>query len=173
MATFLDFNLLGFLFPLFVFFFVYLVLYGLFNKFNILGEDKNIHTLVALILALLFVLIADLRNLLTLIIPFFVLFFIVLTIIFIGVMLLGFKQEDITKYIRETPSIVATVVVIVIVIFLIGAGTLFPEAIGFPSSTQTGVVSEARRIIFNPKVLGVIFILVVTSFLIRAVGSRK
>ncbi|MFH1592875.1 MAG: hypothetical protein ABIB47_05920 [Candidatus Woesearchaeota archaeon] len=173
MATLLDFGVLTYLIPLFVFFFVFLIIYALFNRYSILGEDRGIHALIAFILALLFVLVADLRNLLTLIVPFFVLFFIIMAIIFIGVMLLGMKQEDITSYIKGTPAITVIVIVIVVIIFLIGVGKIFPSFVGFPSASQTGIGAEARRVIFNPKVLGIIFIFVVSYFLVKAVGTKK
>ena len=173
MATVLDFGLLAYLAPLFVFFFVFVLLYALFTKFKILGEDKSIHSLVAFILAIIFVLVADLRNLLTIIVPIFVLFFIVIIIIFIGVMLLGMSQEDITKYIKGTPSITITAIVITLVIFVFGVATVFPEVVGYPSSTQSGFGIATRRLIFNPKVLGAVFILVVASYVIKAVGYKK
>ena len=173
MATVLDLGILSYLTPVFVFLFIFVIFFALFKKFSIFGADNNLHALISFILALLFVLVADLRNLLTLIVPFFVLFFIVLAIVFVGVMLLGMKQEDITGYIKHTPSITVAVVIIVLVIFVIGTGTIFPEIVGYPSASQEGIGAEIRRILFNPKVLGVIFLLAMSYFLVKTVGTRK
>ncbi len=175
MASVLDLGILSYLTPLFVFFFVFLIFYALFERFKVLGENRNIHGLVSFVLALLFVLVADLRGLLGFVVPIFVLFFIVLIIILIGVMLLGFTYEDISKYIRETPSIIIAVVVIILVIFFFGIATFFPDIVGYPSGGESGFSVGARRLLFHPKVLGAGFILVFACFLVRAVGyfSKK
>jgi len=173
MASILDIGLLSFLTPLFVLVFVYLILYAVFEKFTIFGDKSNIHALVAFILALLFVLVANLRDLLTLVVPMVVLFFIVLIVVLMGIMFLGIKQEDITSYVKATPAVTVTIIVIVIVLFIFGIGSIFPELVGYPTASETGLGAEIRRTIFNPKMLGVLFILVVASFLVRTVGFKK
>ena len=74
---------------------------------------------------------------------------------------------------KETPAVTVTVIVIVVILFIFGIGTVFPELVGYPTASQTGLGTEVRRVIFNPKILGVLFILVVASFLVRTVGYKK
>ncbi len=174
MATILDVGILTFLVPVLVLVFVFLILYGLFEKIKLFSEEKGLHALIAVIFSFLFMIVKPLRELIITITPwFFILFF----LIFIGlilVMIFGFKETDVTKYLSENQGILTSIIIIGIIIFLLGLRGVFPGALGFPSENQ-GPFTELRRIIFHPKLLGVLLIFIITFFIIRAVGfsSKK
>ena len=174
MATVFDLNLLDFFVPLLVLIFVFVIFYAIFEKIKLFGEEKGTHALIAIIFALLFILVKPLRELITNLTPWLVILFFLIFIILMAVMMLGFKESDITKYLMDNPSITTTVIVIVIIIFLLGLKTVFPESIGFPSG-ENGEFGDIRRIIFNPKILGFFLVFIIAYFIMRAVGysSKK
>ncbi len=171
MATVLDLGLFEVLTPIIVWIFVFAILYAIFQKLGIFGE-KPLSALIAAIFAFLFMIFANLRELITFFIPWVAVFFVLLIILLVAVMLLGFTQKDITGYLTDTPGITTAVVVIIIVLFFLGLNQVFPGSLGYPtdvSSSSGGI----RKIIFDPRVLGVVLILVIASYVIKHVGFEK
>ncbi len=175
MASFLDLGILTFFVPLLVLIFVFLIFYALFEKTKFFGEEKGIHALISLLFALLFVLVKPLRELITTVTPWFVVLFFLIFIILLVVMVSGFKESDITKYLMDNPGITTTVVVIAIIIFILGLNSVFPDTLGFPEDGKDGDFSWLRAIVFHPKILGLLFVFIVIYFVMRGVGftSKK
>ena len=76
MATFLEIGALRYFSIIFPALLVFVVVYALFEKLKILGENKSIHAIVAIVLAFMVLLIEDIANLINFISPWFVLMFI-------------------------------------------------------------------------------------------------
>ena len=168
MATIIDLGSLTYFTPVFILIFVFVVFYAIFEKTKIFGDEKGLHALIAFIFSIIFILVKPLRELVTIITPWFVILFLLIVILLIGVMILGINQEEITKYIMETSGVTVTVLVIITIIFLLGIKTVFPDSIGL--SGDGGAFSEFGKVIFHPKVLGILFVMIVSYFVIRAVG---
>ena len=173
MASPLDFGFLSILTPVLVWALVFLLFYAVLAKFDVFGSDKNLHLLIAAIAALLLVFIADLQDLLSLFIPYFILFFILIIFILIGVMLFGVSQGDITSYAKKNAAVIVGVIIILVVIFAGSVAEIFPEFIGAPAAGADDPTSDVRRIVFHPRVLGVVFIFLVLYFIVRTVGFKR
>jgi len=173
MATLLDLGLLEGLTPIFVGLFVFIILYAIFQKLKIFGESAGAGALIAAIFALLFTIVADLRELITFFVPWVAVFFVLLIVILMAVMLLGFTQKEIIGYLTDNPGVTTAIVIIVIIIFFIALNQVFPGSIGYPSGGKTGLGVDVRRIIFHPRVLGVILVLVITSFVVKYIGYPR
>ena len=174
MATLFDLGTLNFFVPLFVFILIFVVLYALFEKTKLFGEEKNIHALVAFTFSILFIIVKPLRDLVTTITPWFVIFFFLIFILIVAVLMVGFKESDITKYLSDNSGVATTGIVILIVIFLLGLRTVYPGSLGFPSG-DSGNFEDLRRTFFNPRILGFFLVFVIAYFVMRAVGysSKK
>jgi len=168
----LDVGVLNFFTPILVLIFVFVIFYAIFEKSKMFGEEKGLHALIAIIFALLFIIVRPLRELITTLAPWFVILFFLIIIILMAVMTVGFKEADVTKYLSSNPSLTTTMVVIIIIIFLLGLKTVFPDSVGFPGSNG-GDFSDLRRTLFNPKILGVFLIFIISYFVIRGVGFAK
>lgn len=173
MATIFDLGLLEGLTPIFVGIFVFLILYGVFQKLKIFGESAPVSALIAVFIALLFIVSGNLRQLITFFVPWVVVFFVLLIILLLTVMLLGFDQKAIVGYLTDNPGVTTAVVVIVVVIFLIALNQIFPGFLSYPAAGENGVSSVLRKVIFHPKVLGAVLILVIAAFLVRYIGFQK
>ncbi len=171
MATVLDFGIFSYFLPVLVFIFIFVILYALLEKTKVLGENSGMHALVAFIFSLFFVLVKPLRELITTVTPWFVIIFLLMVVILFAVMILGFKQENVTSYIGENPAITVTVIVIIAIIFFVSIGNTFPDAIGLPDEdADDNVINQVRNVVFDPRVLGLFFILIVSYFVVRTVG---
>ncbi len=170
MATVLDLGVLEILTPVFVFIFVFVVLYAIFLKLKIFGDSQALHALISFAFAVLFVVVADLRELVTFFVPWVAVFFVLIIVILIAIMLLGISQKDITSYLMDNPGITTTVIVFTVLIFLIALSQVFPGSIGYP---ENGDNNTLRKVIFHPKVLGVALVIVIMGYVVRSVGFKR
>lgn len=171
MATILDVGVLNYFVPILVLIFVFVILYGIFEKTNLFGDQKGLHALVAILFALLFIIVKPLRELIVTITPWFILLFFLIFIILMAIMMFGFKESDITSYLSGNPGVTTTVVIVVLLIFLLGVRAVFPGSLGFPTDSVGS--GGFRRVLFNPKVLGFLLIFAIAYFVVRAVGFGK
>lgn len=171
MATVLDLGIISFFVPALVLVLVFIIFYGLFEKFKLFGEEKGLHALIAIIFALLFVIVKPLRELITTLTPWFVIFFFLIFIILLGIMMLGLKEKDITTYVTHNSGVLTTVIIIIVIIFILGLRTISPESIGYP--TNGGVLTDFRKIVFHPKVLGFLLVFLIAYFVTRGIGQKN
>jgi hypothetical protein len=95
MATFLDIGLLqkfGLIFP---FLFVLVVVWGVLSTTKFLGDKKFIHGIVALVLALLVLFSTTLREVINNMAPWFVLIFIFIVLLLLGLKTFGMTNSEI------------------------------------------------------------------------------
>ncbi len=173
MANVIDLGLLNYLMPIFVWAFVFVILFAIFEKFKVFGDKTSLHSLIAFIFATLFILVKDLREIITVFTPFVVVMFVVVLVILIALMLLGITQQEITKYVIDTPAITVTVVIIILILFFIAISQVAPNIVGYPETNTGTSLDKFRSIIFHPKVLGVGLVLVILAFVVRNVGYKQ
>ena len=173
MATVFDFGLLEGLTPIFVGIFVFIILYAIFQKFQIFGEKAPAGALIAAVIALLFMVTGNLRQLVTFFVPWVAVLFVLMIILLIAIMILGFTQKNITDYLTDNPGVTTAVVVVIIILFLIALNQIYPGYLGFPSDSSGGVGNTLRGVVFHPKVLGVVLVLVIIAYTVRHIGFEK
>lgn len=163
MATPLDVGLLNFFAPLFVFIFVFALFYGVLTKIKVFGDNQALNATVAFIVALMTILMKEGQEIINFVTPWFVIFLIVVIFIFIAFLFMGVKEESLTALVT-TNGIVITIVISIVVIILFTAIT---KVIG-PIDIRSTFLGS----IFNFKVLGVLFMLLVASQVIRAISVK-
>lgn len=173
MAPVLDVGPLSFFTPILIFILVFVIVYAFFEKAKALGESKELHALAAFVLAILFVLVRPLREFVTTVTPWIVVLFLLIIFVLLGVMIIGFKEKDITSYVSDNPGVTVAVVVIILIIFIAGLSSVFPDDIGLPGEDDESVFGNLRTVVFNAKVLGVLLILAIAYFVVRSVGFIK
>ncbi|MBI2499503.1 hypothetical protein HYV88_04645 [Candidatus Woesearchaeota archaeon] len=172
MATVFDLGLLEGLTPIFVGIFVFIILYAIFQKFQIFGEKAPAGALIAAVIALLFMVTGNLRQLVTFFVPWVAVLFVLMIILLIAIMILGFTQKNITDYLTDNPGVTTAVVVIIILLFLIALNQIYPGYLSY-SSDGGGVGNTLRSVVFHPKVLGVVLVLVIIAYTVRHIGFAK
>jgi len=177
MATLFDTGLLqkfDFIFP---FLLVLVLVWGILSYSKFMGENKFMHSLIALVLAFLVLISDDIRKVINLTAPWFVLlmFFIILVIILVKT--LGTTDSQIMSVLKAEDWIIYLLIGGVILIFAIASAQVFvwdKEAAEEGSSIISGgevgdeSMQGAVAVLRNPQVLGLVFI-----FLIAAISIHR
>lgn len=165
MATFLDVTGLEHFSSIFVFLFVWLVVYAVLLWTKVLGENKFVHILIGLLLAI-FVLISPIStSIVADISPF-------LAVIFLFIVLISVAAKMLGSDIEAFPALRGIFLIFIIIIIVIAAGVKVREQANLPSETQTDL-SKTVNLIFHPTFLGIILILAIAVFTIALLASRS
>ena len=176
----LEFSLISFLMPFFVFLIILVVIYAILMKTNLFGEKATTLNLIAAVsIAAVATFAGSIITPLTTIIPWIVFIGIILLFLFAILGFFGAKEEEIWGTIGGK----STIVVIIIIIVFIGLVMLFePEVSPFgtledsqqadKSAGEENVQSEVVKTLTHPRVLGALFILIVASFAIRLIIDK-
>ncbi|MFH0752812.1 MAG: hypothetical protein V1914_04435 [archaeon] len=175
MATILDIGILEYFTPVFVWLFIFALLYAILDKTGVLGENKGLKALVAFALSMLFVLTQDLMRIVSIMTPWFVILIIAVLFIMIFFLFVGVKGESIAKQFSERIT-VWIILVLILTIFIYamtqvyGADihNIYGEDGGEP---EEGLNQAIGQILFHPKMLGIIFILLVAAQAVRLIAQ--
>ena len=181
MAAVLDFSLLSFLMPFFVFLFIWVVIYGFLLKTKLFGEGAVALNLVAsLCVSAIATFAGTLITPLKIVIPWIVFLIIVLVLLFTIYRSFGVKDEDIWDTIGGKTTYF---VIIALIIFVSFVALYEPQVSPFGSKTSAtatnvnvpqgqNVQSEVVRTFTHPRLLAALFILIVSSFSIRLIVDK-
>jgi len=158
----IDISGINFFMPLFSFFFVFVVIYALLAKTQLIGDSKFIHILVSFIISIVFMSFSSMELYIRTIIPWFVVLFIV---VFLVLTVVAFSTKDWDKIM--SPTFAWIVVGVLVVIFLIAAIKVFnpvfhPDSIITGGGGDASFGQQARNILVNSKVTGSILLILVT-----------
>jgi hypothetical protein len=191
MATFLDIGLVqhfGVVFPVLL---VFVIVFAILEKSKMLGENKGLHALVALSVAMMMLFVPGVVQVVAIMAPWFVLLFLFVFFSLFLLMAFGVKWERIVEYATkdwETPH--WFLLIIGIVIFIGAIASVYGGAL-LPYSGETGTTMNAStdstgtttdtgnfnenvgRVIFHPKTIGMVFLLMVGSLTIRLLAAGK
>ena len=164
MATFLDVTGLEHFSSIFVFLFVWIVVYGVLLWSKILGENKFVHALIGLLLAI-FVLISPVAtNVVASVAPFLAVVFLLIVLISVAAKMLG---GDIEAF----PALRGVFIIFIILIIVITAGIKIREQVSV-QETPTDL-SKTINLIFHPTFIGTVLILAIAVFTIALLASRS
>ena len=164
MATFLDVTGLEHFSSIFVFLFVWIVVYGVLLWTKILGENKFVHALIGLLLAI-FVLISPIAtNVVASVAPFLAVVFLLIVLISVAAKMLG---GDIGAF----PALRGVFIIFIILIIVITAGIKIREQVSV-QETPTDL-SKTINLIFHPTFIGMVLILAIAVFTIALLASRS
>lgn len=178
MASILDIGLLDYFVPVFIFLFIFGILFALLEKVKIFGENKGLNALISFAIAFLFVLTPDLPGVVKIITPWFTIMFVFVIMIVLLFMFVGVKEGAVAEAFSER-SMVWIVVIICLIILVYALTQVYGARIqsinvegnatveGAPSMT-----SQVGKIIFHPRVLGMLIMLLIAAQAIRFLASH-
>lgn len=172
MATLLDIGLFEKFGSIFPFLFVLVVIYGTLNHVKFLGENKFIHSAIALIFAILVLASDSISAIINEMAPWFVLVFMFIIFLVMLFKTMGEQKEFIPK---EVEWIKMTFLIVFFVIFIfsvIDATVWDKDTRQYEDVVTGGEVGGGNKEAFfatlrHPKVLGLILILLISSFTIQ------
>ena len=172
MATILDnLGFIEFFLPVFSFLFIFVIMYAVLDKFKLMGENKTVKFIASLSIALLFLFSKDILNFVNFVTPWFVVLVIIAFFILSLFMFMGVKEKEMEMTARN-PTVYWTVLVIIIILLIAAIGTVFSDFF----AGQGGEVTDPTKagitqILVHPRVLGALFLLVITSFAIKNIAG--
>jgi hypothetical protein len=190
METFLEIGALNYFSIIFPALLVFVIVFALFEKTKLLGESKAMHSLIAIVAAFLVMLSRDIIAVITFGAPWFILVFVFLTLLLLIYSFMGASEADITNVIKKDKVIQWTifgigVIIVVASISHIYGQKLLEQAPGEEEGVTVGDVQEREEAegrtyrsevfdaIFNPKILGLIFIFLVATFTIALLSKES
>ena len=185
MASVLDLSLLSHFSVIFVMVLVAVVMYAILQFTKAMGDNKGVHILIAIIIAIIIGMFPDITEVITIMVPWFVVVFIFILLILIGNKMFGASDQDILAVMKNRPSIAYWIIILGVIIFLSALGKVYftggPNA-GTVEVNESGTVvkgdvgtegeSAFWATLFHPRVLGLILVLLVAVFTMTLLTSR-
>lgn len=174
MATFLDaFSVLQNFSAIFTLLFVFALVYGLLTYSKFLGEHNPFNAVIAIALAILFILSKTLVKTFEYVAPWFVMCVVFAMFIIMAFRFMGSSEADITHVIKMPITIVIALVVITF-IFVLSMGQVFKENTAMNlTSESTAFPIKWGHTLQNPKLLGVIAILFMAVWMIYFLTGKN
>ena len=185
----LNISFLQYFSPIFIFVLVFVMIYGILQFTKFLGDNKVLHALIGFFIAVIFLFSTEAITVVQVIAPWFTVLFIFVIFILMSYKLFGATDDQIRNVITHASALQYTILALGIIILLFGLGAGFGQKLlGYSadisevrdaateagegstatSSYQTNLIST----LFNPKILGMILILVIAAFTIRAMTPK-
>ncbi len=137
----IDISGLSYFMPLISFIFVLFIIYAVLAATKILGGSKGIDITVAIIIAVIFAVVAPAQEYVQTITPWFVVFAISL---FFILLLIGLSKQDIGSIMK--PGFVWVLVIALIIVFLVAAIKIVPASFGDVWYSTAGFITNEARI---------------------------
>ena len=176
MSSIIDIGIIEGLQPLFIFLIIFAVVFGILSGTKLLGTNKSIHAIIALVLGLISIISANIIKVISIMIPWFIILAIFLILVIIGMKTAGVPDEQLVSAAQE-PSVYWTIIIISLVIIVGSLASVYGQqelGVTQPNSTQLvfGEGNEpvtatedfdhnVRATFYHPKMLGfILFILI-------------
>lgn len=171
MATILDVGALNYFAPVFVFILVFVLVYAILLKTHLLGDNKGLISVASFVIALLFIITQAATEFVQLVTPWFVVLIIVSMCFLLIFMFLGVSPGTIAKAVTSESYVWLILVILIVLLGLALTKVVGPgiAAITQGEDAEAGFMTTVGQILFHPKILGVLFILLVASFAIRGI----
>lgn len=171
MVTFLDIGLFQYFNVIFSILLIFAVLFSILHKTKVLGGNATINAIVAVSISLMCLLSQTVIDLINFIAPWFVLVFVFVILLIMVYQLLGATEKDILGALKTESTIRYAIFGVAIIIIIAGFGHVWGEQLA-QQAGEGGTAEEGSfeqniySILFDPKVLGLIFIFLVAIFAI-------
>lgn len=171
MATIMDVGFLNHFVPVFIFLLVFVLFYAVLLKTHILGDNKGLIALASFVVALLFLVTRAATEFVQLVTPWFVVMLIVIMCFLLIFMFLGVKPDAIAEAISKEGTVWTILVILIILLGVALTKVLGPSiaAITQENGTEEGFMGTVGAVVFHPKILGAIFLLLIVSYAIRSI----
>ena len=172
MASILDtLSFVEFFLPVFGFLFILVIMYAVLDKFKLMGDNKWVKWIVAFSIALVFLFTKDALKFVNFITPWFVVLVVVSLFILSLFMFLGVKESELSSAMK-TPTTYWTVLILILILLFSAIAVVFGDFFS-PYKDQQGkdVATEGLKTFTHPRVLGALFLLVVSAFVVRFIAQ--
>lgn len=170
MATFLDVTGLEYFSNFFVFIFIWLTVYAILSYTKIFGDNKAISILLGLIMGIFVLFSPTAAGVIQYIAPWFAVIFIFIMLISVTTKMFGVSGFE------SYASLKWIMLVVVVITLIVGSLSYVREKTVIPGENETGVdidYGKASNFFFHPKVLGMLFVLIMAVFTIALLAGKQ
>ncbi|MEM4625426.1 MAG: hypothetical protein QXJ28_01505 [Candidatus Pacearchaeota archaeon] len=169
----LDFSGLAYFASIFGFVFVWVLMFAILIKTKILGDNAFINSIIALIFALVFISFSPGVVYVQTIIPWFA---ILIISIFFMMLIIGFSQKEVDKFMKPWMSWVF--ILVLLIIFLFSAVKVFnpflaPYLPGSPDKGGDPNLIKLKNFIYSESFLGAALLLFIALIIFRILTKGK
>ena len=169
MATFLDVTGLQYFSNIFAFLFVWLLIYALLMYTKIFSNNHWIAALIGLIIGLFTLFTPAVTGAIIAIAPWFALLFVFVMLIGVAGNMFGAGSE-----LTQFPAFKGILFTIIIIIFVVGILGYVRNQISVPEEiTEESDFSKITNVVFHPKFIGMVFVMIVSVFTIALLTAKQ
>ncbi|MBI4152999.1 hypothetical protein HY497_00615 [Candidatus Woesearchaeota archaeon] len=176
MATFIDtLGVLEYFAPLFAAVLVFAVVFALLIKTKVLGENKVVSGIIAIILGILVLVIPNLVKLINFVAPWFVLIFIFLVLLLTTYRTFGMSEHNILEYVLHDKPINWTIFAVGLIILVIGIFNVYGQQaleLTQGESSDSEFQSNVIDVVFSPQMLGLLLVFAIAIFTVAFLGGE-
>lgn len=177
MASIFDIGILNYFVPVFVFLLIFAILFALLEKIKLFGTNKGLNAMIAFAVAFLFILTPDMLGIVKIITPWFTILFVFLILVMLLFMFAGVKEGKITEALSETGT-VWVIIILCIVILVYALTQVYGAQIqtiygGTNATDSSSVTGQVGKIIFHPRVLGMLLLVVIAAQAVRFIAGSS
>lgn len=173
MASFLEIGLLQNFSLIFPAILVFVVIYAILQKTKLLGDKSIVNALIAIAAGFLVMLSKDIVHIISFMTPWFIVLAIAILLMLMIYKLMGATDENIAHYLTTDKTIQWTLFVLGLIIIIATIANVYGSRL-IPADSETAAIdgestdiaSNVQSAIFNPKVLGMILIMLIAAFTI-------
>ena len=177
MAT--PFDLLQNLGVLWPFLFVFVVIFGILSYTKAIGDNKVVHVLAALVIAIMAMFSEVVRLTVSTMAPWFVILFLAVMFLLVGIKMFGVSTEDIAGTFKKERSVWWIILLSLLIIlgslsYAVSQKGGFGVTSGNATTAENGEGQESAfwQALFHPKVLGAALILLIAVFTISSLTKK-
>lgn len=160
MATILETGLIEYIMPVLVFLLIFAVVFAILKRFAIFGDNIGVNSVIAFVVALIFMITPTAREMVTTMTPWFIILVILVLFILMILVFIGLKAESL-EVLAQKPAMYIIIIIIVALIFFVSLAKVFSGALDL----------SYFEFLAHPRILGVIFILVIASLAVKFIAT--
>lgn len=168
MATILDVGFLEYFAPVFVLLLVFVIGYGVLAKTKPFGESQVLYAALAFVLGIFVLLFPPITNFISVLAPYFTAYALLIFFVLFLFLIFGLKMDVFAgKDVLGTPLVHWTIIVGAIFILIFVFSQVWGDDLAPGEEAEEDLNVRVRDILFNPTLLGTVFLLVIAAFAIR------
>ena len=175
MATLIDLGLLQNLTTIFGFIFVWLIVYAILQFTGFLGRNQGINILIGLCVGVFALFSGNVMEVIKQMVPWFVLVFIFLIFLLLIFKIFGTEDAKIREAVKDK-SVMYWIITFSILILVIALANVYGGGLMDLTETTTGSTEGFEQSFwtsfFHPKLLGLIFVLLICVFTIKLMAGE-
>jgi hypothetical protein len=175
MASIMDIGLLEYFTPVFVFALVWIITLAILEKTKLFGDNQAIHWVISFCMAVLVVVIPGLTDVIKIMTPWFIVLFIFMTLLVLIFLFMGVKGDTVAGVFGQNQFVIWIVILVALGIFGFAMMQVYGDSIQNITNPDddTGLNGQIGQILFHPKIMAMVLILVIAGLIVRFVSATR